>query len=268
MKTFNGKAIYNPSGKAGEYSLFACNFFKGCSGKCSYCYLKKGVLSHTLGGDKPELKSCFISIDHAKETFLKELKLNKPELEKHGLFFSFTSDFLPETSELLIWAIEMCLFSFIPVKILTKQVDWITNNWLDTLDGCEKEIAFGFTLTGHDVLEPGCASNAARIDKMKRLHFMGFKTWASIEPIIDFESSFQMISEVAHSCDLFKIGLSSGKKYDKNEINFFVSDVRTLLAPIMTKIYFKDSLLKSAGIDREILTFLKLNNHEPIPRSN
>jgi hypothetical protein len=26
MKTFNGKAIYNPSGKAGEYSYWACNF--------------------------------------------------------------------------------------------------------------------------------------------------------------------------------------------------------------------------------------------------
>jgi DNA repair photolyase len=48
--SFPGKAIYNPSGKAGEYSYWACNFFKGCSNGCEYCYLKKGVLKKTLGG--------------------------------------------------------------------------------------------------------------------------------------------------------------------------------------------------------------------------
>lgn len=55
---FNGKAIYNPSGAAGEYSYWACNFFKGCSNMCEYCYLKKGIWVKTLGGDKPELKAC------------------------------------------------------------------------------------------------------------------------------------------------------------------------------------------------------------------
>ncbi|KAA6320448.1 hypothetical protein EZS27_029784 [termite gut metagenome] len=38
-KPFNGKAIYNPSGKAGEYSYWACNFYNGCSNGCTYCYL-------------------------------------------------------------------------------------------------------------------------------------------------------------------------------------------------------------------------------------
>jgi len=48
-KQFKGKAIYNPSGKAGEYSYWACNFYKGCSNGCTYCYLKKGVLALAFG---------------------------------------------------------------------------------------------------------------------------------------------------------------------------------------------------------------------------
>ena len=36
MEKFNGKAIYNPSGKAGEYSTWACNFYVGCSNMCEY----------------------------------------------------------------------------------------------------------------------------------------------------------------------------------------------------------------------------------------
>lgn len=53
------KAIYNPSGKAGEYSSWACNFHVGCSNGCEYCYLKKGRGKAVLGGDTPMLKKCF-----------------------------------------------------------------------------------------------------------------------------------------------------------------------------------------------------------------
>ncbi len=45
-KRFNGKALYQPSGKAAEYSAWACNFYTGCSNDCEYCYCKRGVLSH------------------------------------------------------------------------------------------------------------------------------------------------------------------------------------------------------------------------------
>ena len=56
MKTFNGKAIYNPAGKAGEYAKWACNFYVGCSNMCDYCYCKKGILNNVMGMDEPQLK--------------------------------------------------------------------------------------------------------------------------------------------------------------------------------------------------------------------
>ena len=127
MKNFNGKAIYNPSGKAGEYSYWACNFYTGCSNGCDYCYCKKGILAKSMGGDVPVLKKCFKDEKHALEVFEKELMKNLSELQEHGLFFSFTTDpMLPETVDLTIRAIGACQRNMIPVKVLTKCTRYFT----------------------------------------------------------------------------------------------------------------------------------------------
>lgn len=42
MGAINGRVIYSPKGKAGEYAENAANFFVGCSNGCTYCYLRKG----------------------------------------------------------------------------------------------------------------------------------------------------------------------------------------------------------------------------------
>ena len=88
---------------------------------------------------------------------------------------------------------------------------------------------------------------------MKKLHIAGFKTWASIEPIIDFESSLRMLGKIYNFCDLAKIGLETGKKYNKNEIIGFMKELLFWASPTNIKIYFKDNLLKQAGIDRSEL---------------
>ncbi|MDP4201448.1 MAG: radical SAM protein [Bacteroidota bacterium] len=261
MKTFNGKAIYNPSGKAGEYSYWACNFYVGCSNDCSYCYCKKGILGHVMGNTSPTLKKCFKNELHALEVFEKELKANLNELHKHGLFFSFTTDpCLKETIGLTQKAINIALKNNVPCKLLTKCVDWVKNPYggMPVLWNNAKHyknlLAFGFTLTGHDELEPNASSNAERIEAMKRLHEAGFKTWASIEPIIDFDSSWRMIVDSWAYCDLFKIGLESGGKYDINELIEFIKSVNLFLSDLLkTNIYWKDSILKAAGFDRDSL---------------
>lgn len=261
MKNFKGKAIYNPSGKAGEYSKWACNFYVGCSNGCEYCYCKKGILAGAMGMDIPQLKKCFKDEKNALKLFESELSTNIVELQKHGLFFSFTTDpMLPETFELTYQAWGIALHQYqIPIKILTKCAGWVDdylgfmNNSNSDNEAKEwrKNIAFGFTLTGHDEIEKGASTNQERIEAMRKLHESGFKTFASIEPIVDIDSSWEMILKSHSFCDLFKIGLESGKKYSKSELQRF-----TKLIPHRvngSKIYFKDSILKTAGIDREDL---------------
>ncbi len=262
-----GKIIYESKGKAAEYARYAFSAYVGCSNSCSYCYLRRGRFAKVLGGDTPTLKKCFCSVDHALEVFRKELKANLPELQRHGMFFSFTTDpMLPETSGLTFDSISLCCQYHVPVKILTKRVDMFDcffKSFMKTTysphESLAKEyIAWGFTLTGHDELEPGASTNAERIEAMKKLHAAGFKTWASIEPVVEIESSKEMIRETAGYCDLYKIGLMSGKKYDKEELISFVVYCNS---PYLNgkggfywqKNYFKDSLLKQAGIDRATL---------------
>lgn len=258
MKNFKGKAIYNPSGKAAEYAPWACNFYVGCSNGCTYCYCKKGILAGTMGMDKPQLKKCFKDETHALKVFERELLTNIVELKKHGLFFSFTTDpMLPETFDMTRRAIDLCIAFKVPVKVLTK-VDrsedilrWYGSKWVTT--DIRRLIAFGFTLTGHDELEPGASTNAERIAAMKDLHNAGFRTWASIEPMIDTWSSMHIIGLTLDFCALYKVGIESGKKYSKVNLNDFVHTVSKYLKSEKgnsAKIYFKDSLLKSASIDR------------------
>ena len=264
---FKGKAIYNPSGKAGEYSYWACNFYIGCSNGCRYCYLKKGIGKAVLGGDTPVLKKCFRDEAEALEIFEKELKQNLPELQEHGLFFSFTTDpMLPETMDLTIQACNVCVSNKVPVKILTK-IDFIQEyrkvgyNQFAFPFLIKPEfrylIAFGFTLTGCDEMEPGASPNEDRIEAMKKLHEAGFRTFASIEPVIDLDDSFKMICRSMEFCDLFKIGLESGKAYPRRELIEFIEAVYSLNHTypypdgIHLKVYFKDGLLKQAGVSRE-----------------
>lgn len=257
-KRFRGKALYNPSGRAGEYSYWACNFYTGCSNNCDYCYCKRGVMS-CVWHDVPVLKSCFKDISHALDEFRWEVLKNIEELRKPGVFFSFTTDpMLPETIDLTFAAINTLITNGIPAKVLTKRADWVdsflSKNGILLCEGKrikKHHVAFGFTLTGHDELEPHASTNSERIIALKKLHSAGFQTFASIEPIVDFDSSMEMIKHTLSYCDLFKVGLMSGKKYDAVEAQTFVEKLIEL--PYLSKFYLKESLQKLTGYTNEEL---------------
>ena len=256
------KAIYMPKGKAGEYAKYACNFYVGCSNDCDYCYCKRGLLAHAMGKPQATLKKCFKDEEHAFEVFAKELDKNIVELQRHGLFFTFTSDpMIEECRELTIDAISFAVKSGVPCKILTKRGDFIQKLpiwWLSKNSYAKRFIAFGFTLTGHDELERGASTNAERIECMRNLHNAGFKTFASIEPIINLNDSGEMIRRTLGFCDLYKIGLLTGhKQYTREDVAHFVVNINDMVLNHNfdhcedVKVYWKDSVLEFLKIDKE-----------------
>lgn len=257
-KRFNGKAIYEPKGAALEYAPWACNFYTGCSNDCEYCYCKRGVLNHTWSTE-PKLKKCFKDESHAIAIFEKELTANLEKLRKHGLLFSFTTDpMLPETIEMTLTAMGRAVLQDVPVKILTKRADWLDSPmWVNAeplLLRQRNKIAFGFTLTGFDEKEPNASSNQERIEAMRELHGMGFKTFASIEPVITPAMSRNMIEATLGFCDLYKVGLISGKGKDfYNPLHVKALYAWLALKSDECKIYLKDSFLEYLGIEREQL---------------
>lgn len=243
------KTIYQPKGKAGEYAKYACNLFVGCSNNCDYCYCKKGVLAHAMGQDKPQLKKCFKDEPDAYVTFLKECGKMQDELRKHGLFFTFTSDpCLPDTFKLFAPCICAAMSGDIPCTILTKCTKWIDTDLGNiVLRDCPDMLNVGFTLTGRSDMEKGADTNAERIKAMKRIHELGIKTWASVEPIIDLDLSWDMIMQTKDFCDYYKIGLMSGERnYTPKEVLEFTKDLCNILPEdrFMLKDSFKSYIVK------------------------
>ena len=263
---FKGKALYQPEGRSGEYSRWAVNFYNGCTGGCAYCYNRRFPL---LSAPKPRLKAAFKDEKDAFDTATREILQNKADIIRDGgLFLSFVSDpCLPETIGLtmsvLAWAgLMQCSEALaaggtdtrpIPVVILTKRADWVLDGaspggirfsaFEDLCAGAARNYAFGFTLTGHDELERGCSSNADRLRAMKVLHDKGYRTWASIEPVIDFRSSLEMIRACAPFCDHFKVGLRTDEIFDTtvDQAVSFVNALRVIANDNHCTVYWKES---------------------------
>lgn len=230
------KILSRPKKNAEEYGRWAVNPYIGCSNQCEYCYLKKGPSGKYLGQDQPVLKKGVVNEEHACLVAMTEILENEEQIKKDGgLFFSFTTDpLLPDTHDVCLTIAAWAINHKIPVMMLTKCASFYTDGnsefpsfhdlpfidcirhyeryiWAPIADPAKPDlqhIAIGWTLTGHDELEPNASPNADRIKAMSRLSAAGFKTWASIEPVIDFDSSFRMIQQALDAgCQHFKIGL-------------------------------------------------------------
>lgn len=160
-----GALIYQPQGAAGEYAKWAINLYHGCSNGCTYCYNRRGVLSHVFG-DKPELAAPIIKLRdkllnkymkdrgitareniYPSEAFMRAVlaaqrliladlaKIGEDKIRKDGgIFFSFTCDpfdsYLDNNNNITEWMLYTLVTSQIPVTILTKNVDWLyTEGW-------------------------------------------------------------------------------------------------------------------------------------------
>ena len=253
----NGKSIYTPKGAALEYGRIGCNFYTGCPHNCEYCYLKRGIIGKALGGTEVKLKTTLKDETTAFAIFEHEVARHIDECRKHGIFFSFTCDpLIMQTRYLTLRAIDHCAVNGIPTRILTKDATFIKDvDWMDAL--CEEftpeqkaNTHFGFTLTGRDDMEPGASTNAERIQAMKVMHDAGFKTWASIEPVVDWVHSGMVISDSIDFCDHYKIGLRSGVKKDYYNPSQVYERTRTLvdfITKMGSTVYLKQSVRTFIG---------------------
>ena len=297
------KILSRPKGNAEEYGRWSVNPYIGCSHQCSYCYLKSGPGAKTLGGNVATLKKGVVSDEHAYHLAMAEIIEHREEIiHDGGLFMTFTSDpCAPETRQLFFRIASDTIHQFVPVVILTKNADFFQYPTMTAMICDAKHlmslpndegkriiisgspfcqylgaahqhlvkplIAFGWTLTGHDELEPNASTNAERIAAMKRMSDEKYKTWASIEPVIDFQSSLDMIYQALNAgCQHFKIGLLTNNTrvvrkdfefgehhfdaYKVNDCLHFVEDVMRMTNGKAT-VYWKQSVRDLLGTNLE-----------------
>ena len=254
------KILSKPKGNAEEYGRWSVNPYIGCSNGCTYCYLKAGPSGKYLGQTKPVLKKGIIDDEHAFYLAMAEIFENGEQIRKDGgVFMSFITDpMLDECQSLFYRIAAKCVKYEIPVTFLTKRagicVDSAYTMYRELVSYDITLAAYGFTLTGHDELEPKAHNNRARIATMRSLRrATDFHVWASIEPIIDFPSSFRMIQEALDvGCEHFKIGLLTKNtkvcrdKYDVSECLSFIQDVMVATKGKAT-VYWKQSVRDFLG---------------------
>lgn len=266
----NGKCLYTPGGAAREYAAVGCNFYRGCPFQCSYCYNRKGLTCKVNGLPYAQLEDSFAKLsnrpkkyrdmsaeDYALTVFKREVDKWLRHLLEHGIFFSFSTDPLsPDTASLTVKSAFYAAQKGIHVKVLTKNAGATSAIFRPFLNNSyNSRIAIGFTLTGRDDIEPHAPGNAERIETLKLLHQWGLKTFVSIEPIVDFDSSMRMIEATAGFADQHLIGLMSSRKangfdpYDGKACDAFLHKTALLAIDKGMKVYWKESIRKFAGSD-------------------
>lgn len=302
------KILSRPKGNAEEYGRWSVNPYKGCPHGCLYCYLKKGAWAKGLGGSVPVLKEHIVNEEHAYHVAMAEIIENREQIIKDGgLFMTFTSDpCIEQTCKLFFRISESARELGVPVTMLTKAEPNYSYMFCDStvdancilnsvktkeqaineyLEHCKEKaslLAIGFTLTGHDELEPNAIPNEERIrciDFLAHRFPMSEKchVWASIEPVIDFDSSFEMIKQAVDAgCTHFKIGLMTKNTkvcrngfsygghnfppYKMDECYDFVENVMALTEGKAT-VYWKQSFYDYLG-DNDIHAFFHKWPHQ------
>lgn len=237
--------IYEPAGRAREYSPLALNYFKGCDHNCLYCYVK------------PMMKRFNAEYNHSVVISPKDFdKLEKSAKKMEGcnkqILLSFTSD--PYTcveSNETATVLEILNKYKHKVAILTKSPNKALKD-LDLIKSFGKRIKIGATLTFSEEKdskewESGAELPNERVEALKTFANQGIITWASFEPVIIPEQSLKLLNEVVSFIDHVKIGkINNYKGIDKQiDWNKFLYDAVRILRTnnFNDKFYIKKDLL-------------------------
>lgn len=194
------KLIFEPKGKAREYSPLALNVYaNGCDHGCRYCYCKS--VARGDWGLVPRARS------------LAGLEREAAQASRQ-ILLSFISDpycAAEQEHRQTRNALAVLHAARCSVAILTKG----GTRCLDDLEifRCwpDGRIKVGATLTFEDnrkcmEWEPGARVFSNRLLALRQLHEAGIRTWASIEPVIEPAESLAVIEASWPYVDAYKVG--------------------------------------------------------------
>lgn len=192
--------IYEPKGKAREYSPLALNVYGGgCDHGCKYCYCS-GIMRGAWGTVPRPRDLAGLS---------KEARLSCKQI-----LLSFISDpycSAERTHRKAREALTVLRAARCSVAVLTKGGTRCLDD-LPLFEGWpDGRIKIGATLTFNSSAlsrqwEPGAADPGDRVEALRQLHAAGIKTWVSIEPVIVPSESLAIIESSLPYVDAYKVG--------------------------------------------------------------
>lgn len=235
--------IYEPCGKAAEYSPLAMNIYKGCAHGCVYCYAPAATYNQ---------RETFHANVQPRNNFFQELgkDLIKFRGDKRPILLCFTTDpYQPieETAKLTHYSLKKLIENGNVVKVLTKGGTRAVRDFdIMAIGDCD----FGSTLTFLDEArsiewEPYAASPENRLSALRVAKERGIRTWVSLEPVIDPEAVYEIIQATHEFVDLYKVGKINYHPLSKTiDWHKFRVTVESLLTSLNKDSYIKDDLKK------------------------
>lgn len=237
--------IYEPKGRAKEYSPLACNLYMGCTHACKYCYAPACMRSSAA-----EWHSAAVP----RKNVIQQLKRDAEKLrgDNRKILFSFLSDpYQPLEGNLHLTrqALEICAENNLKTQVLTKGSHALVSADFDLMREAKTEL--GVTMCFFDDLtrqqwETHASPIEERIAILKEAHDRGIYTWISLEPIIVPEEALDVITGVYPYVDYWKVGKINHMKELEKTINWeaFAPVLKRRLDAVGAKYYIKDSLKK------------------------
>ena len=236
--------IYEPKGRAREYSPLALNLYTDCSHGCKYCYapaiLRKGEGYYKVASPR----------NNIIKMLEKDLERNAP---KSQVLLSFIGDVYSQTSdENLTTRQALSLLSkyHVPTAILTKGGKRCLKD-VDIFKSFGEHFQIGQTLTFMDEKkslewEPGAASPEERLQVINELHSNGIKTFVSCEPVIEPTETLKLIERTItdDSVDIYKVGkLNNYRGLDKTiDWTDFLRKALEMIRKAGKRVYVKQDL--------------------------
>lgn len=234
--------IYEPKGRAREYSELACNLYMGCTHGCRYCFApacmrKSPEEWHT----KVPLRKDVIAL------FEKDAKTLTGD--KRRILFSFLSDPyqpLERKERLTHQALELVQRYRLKSQILTKGCADLIAEDIPLMKQARAQL--GVTVCFVDdrlrhEWEPNASTVDDRFQVLKEAHDAKIFTWVSLEPVINPDQALAVIERASSYVDFWKVGKLNHMK-TAEEVNWykFKVDVEALLTRLGAQFYIKDDL--------------------------
>lgn len=241
------RVIYEPKGRAKEYSELACNWYMGCIHGCKYCFAP-GCMRKKMEDwhSAVSLRRDIISL------FRKDAEEMRRNNDQRPILFSFLSDpYQPieEKHKITRMILHIVQQYGLNSKILTKGSYSLIRRDFDLLKRAKTELGITVCFVDDNMRqewEPNAAPVADRFRILKEAHEEGIYTWVSLEPVIDPEQALLVIKQAAPYVDYWKIGKLNHMKKIEQKIDWhqFHVDVVKLLNSLNAKYYIKEDLRK------------------------
>ncbi len=213
------KVIYEPKGRAREYSELALNIYTGCNMGCKYCYVPAVLFKKV---EEFRSKSIY------RKNILKNIESDLSEMafmqDKRKVMLSFTSDVYQLDNE----------FNYLTREVLQLFKKYNINFHILTKGGTKAVRDFDLykngdwfacSLTLFDEekskkIEPNAALPKDRIKALQIAKQKGIKTWVSFEPTLEAEETYKLYEASKEFVDFYKIGKVSRYKVNVDWVKF------------------------------------------------